>query len=261
LSLILGAHRIGIGIDVLFACISLGSTALIANALQTLDPDRPATRFLLISAALGTWLYLIQIKLCLAIALFLAAQAASRQAVRMVLLLLAVLTHETVLFLLLLHYLWRPSLDWRGSISVASAALLMGALLALIPEVSNVVGSSLERLSHYNELASTGEVGSISRTSFIAALMLTFAVAGWLLNAFRRVSLKTAGWMSMPWLLLTLLAFNEVLALRLAALALLHVLVVVPVLGGRWHPWRFSLVSASAAIGLFAFYKDVLLFQ
>jgi hypothetical protein len=259
LGLIVAAHRFGIGIDVLFIAVSLLGASLLANALRQSPEGQASSRFLLISLALGTWIYLIQVKLFLAIALYLAAHARKHTWVRAALMLAAVLTHESILFLIALHYLWQPSRFAINARWVAAIAVLVAGLVAFVGATTNVVETSMERIAHYNELVSQGEVTSISRTSIVAGLLLLFGLTGVGLNVFGRASLKTMTWMMLPWLVFMALAANEVFALRLSALALLHALLVVPMALWPGHPARLSLVLVTATFGAVTLVKDVLM--
>jgi hypothetical protein len=266
LSLIIGGQRLGLSFDMVFTLISLLSVALFARAFRDSTDPAASSRFALISLTLGAWLYLIQVKLFLALALYLFAQGRSHRWVRIALIVASVLTHESMMFLIALHFLWRPS-EFR--ISIRSIAIL-GTLVAMIAiyfgATSNVLVSTLYKIQRYNEFSASGDVPAMSRVGMFSALMLLFGMVGLLGFKFAgpgRVSIfqiKVIAWMYLPWVLLMVFAANEVFAIRLAELALIHAFLVIPLAASYRYPSRVALLLFAITFGLLTLIKDVILF-
>jgi hypothetical protein len=266
LSLIIGGHRLGLGFDVTFTLISLLGLVLATRAFRDSNDPMMSTRFALISITFGAWLYLIQIKLFLALALYLLSVGRSRRWLRITLAVAAVLTHESIVFFIGLHFLWRPS-DFR--LSLRSIAVLGGlvALLAIyLGASSNVFVSALYKIQRYNEYAQTGEVPSMARVGSYSLLMLLFGMIGF----FRmRISpsggidvfqLKVLLWMFLPWFVFLVFASNELYAIRLSELAVVHTLLVVPLAQNYFYPSRIGLLIFALTFGLLTFVRDVIFF-
>lgn len=259
LSLLIGAHRLGISLDALFAGVSAFSIATIARSLQHTNATTAATRFLYLTLFLGVWLYLIQVKLCLAVALYLASGAASRRWLRVALIALSVLVHESILFVLLLAWLWHSPKLSASALRLALPFALLGLLSIAVLHSLGVLEAAWQRVEHYNELVSVGDVPAIARTSAVSALLLGVAATGVLLHLNGELSLKLLGWMAVPWLTLIAFANNEVFALRLSELALLHLLLVVPLSRKTLAVGRVSFAVLGVLFGGLVFVKDVVL--
>jgi hypothetical protein len=259
LGLLIGSHKLGVGLDTLFAAISIFSVATIARSLNARADDAAALRFLHITLFLGVWLYLIQVKLCLAVALYLASRTTPRASLRVALMVLAILVHESILFLMLLAIVWCPPALNRRNIRLALPIVLTVLLAAAALHSLGVVETAWQRVEHYRDLVSAGDVPSISRTGGVSVLLLCIAVAGLLLHLFGEFPLKVAAWMALPWLTFMALAGNEVFALRLSALTLLHLLLVVPLSRRPAAADRALLSLIGIAFGTLVFIKDIAL--
>jgi hypothetical protein len=259
LGLVIGAQRLGIDINLLFSSIAAFSVTVIALSLRRLPQGHAGTRFLLISLALGAWIYLIQVKLCLGVALYLLAQSRRTAGWRIALTIAALLTHESVALLVVLQMMWETGHARRWLRPALAATVVVVLLLAFSGEGVNVLQSGWERVVHYNELMAQGEVHPISRLSVVSALMLAFLMAGAVLNVFGHLPLKGFVWLAMPWLAFLALAWNEVFALRISALVLMHAMLVVPLSARRGSPATLGMLLVALLFGAFALTKDVLL--
>lgn len=264
LTLILWGQRLGLSFDVIFTLISLLSVGLATKAFRESADPAASSRFALVSITLGIWLYLIQVKLFLAVALYLYSLGRSRRWLRIALAVAAVLTHESIIFFIALHFLWRPS-EFRFSLRSAAVLLALVALLAIyLGESSNVFLSSLQRIQKYNEYAAVGEVPTMSRVGPYSVLFLLFGMIGLFrlkLNhqgAISKFQLKVFLWMFMPWIVFMIFAANAVYATRLSELALLHALLVVPLASSYRFPSRLALLIFALTFGLLTLLRDVI---
>lgn len=262
LSLLILGQRAGLEFNLLFTLISIASLCLFAAAMRVLRDDHGDLRFVLISLALGSWLYLIQVKLFLALALYMYGRTRRRQWLRITLAVAAVLTHESMLFFIALYWLWQPR-KWRISFGSLMLFMLLAALLILyLSTASNVFVSAFERIRHYNEIAAGGEVPSMSRLSPFSAFFLMLGAIGLLrLRISATVStqqLKACAWLFLPWVVFMIFASNAVFALRLAELALLHALLVLPLGHDYRLPSRLLLLVFATTFGALTFVRDVL---
>jgi len=264
LSLIVLGQRAGLEFNLIFTLISVSSIILFAAALRRTRLDRADLRFVLISIGLGTWLYLIQVKLFLAVALYLYSKSCRRRSTRIALIIASVLTHESMLFFLALDFLWRPR-EWRLSIrSLALLAIFATALMVSLGAASNIFLNVAEKIQQYNEYAGQGDVPAMSRLSPFAAFFFMFGLIGLLRlrvapgGAMDVARLKAAIWMFLPWALLMVFASNAVFAVRLSELALLHALLVVPIGGDYRMPSRLLLLVFATTFGALTFVRDVL---
>jgi hypothetical protein len=264
LSLLILGQRAGLDFNLLFTLISVASLWLFAVAMRVLRDDHGDLRFVLISLALGSWLYLIQVKLFLALALYMYGRTRRQQWLRIMLAVAAVLTHESMLFFIALYWLWQPR-KWRISFGSLTLFMLLAALLIVyLSTASNVFVSAFERIQHYNEIAAGGEVPSMSRLSPFSAFLLMLGAIGLLrlrLPGAATIStqqLKASAWLFLPWVVFMIFASNAVFALRLAELALLHVLLVLPLGHDYRLPSRLLLLVFATAFGALTFVRDVL---
>jgi hypothetical protein len=247
-----------------FTLISLVSLVLFATGVRAETGGEANGRFFLISLALGTWLYLIQVKLFLAIALYMYARSLGSRAARVAVGILAVLTHESVFVLMLLFWIWKPA-DLRVRPATIAILGVLGAVLFwYFGDTANVLWSTIERVRMYNDLSQRGAVPTVSRTGLFSALFLLFGLIGLLrLRAYgsellRVDRIKSVLWMFLPWLILMILASNELFAIRLAELALLHAMIVVPAGRQALAPSRIALLVFSMVLGGLVFFRDVL---
>lgn len=264
LSLIIGGHRLGFSFDVTYTMISLLGVLLLTRAMYALPDTSSSTRVALISITLGTWLYLIQVKLFLAVALYLYARTRDQRWQKIAFAVASILTHESIMFFMALQFFWRPS-EFRVSLR---ALLVLGALVALIViylgATSNVFLSALQRIQRYNEYAEVGVVPAMSRVGMYSVLTLLFAMIG--LFRFRPTErgnislheLKLLLWMFLPWLVFMALAFNELYAIRLSELAILHTLLVIPLASSYRYPSRLALLIFALTFGMLTLLRDVL---
>jgi hypothetical protein len=264
LSLLLAGQRLGVDFDLLFTLISLFSLWLAAWAMmRTAGDDLADARFTLMSLTFGTWLYLIQVKLFLGIALYLLARQRQKTWQRVALVIAAVVTHETILLVVLLDYLWRP-MTVRSAARVGFAFTVLAVMLfAFLGEATNVVATAVERIDHYNQLVAEGGVSSIPRLSILSALLFLFGLSGLLplrrafTGAVDKVQLKSAVWMFLPWFIFLALAGSEIFAIRLSELALLHAFWVVKLAPDYTYPSRLAALAVAVGFGAFTFVRDV----
>jgi hypothetical protein len=264
LSLIVLGQRTGVDFNLIFTLISVSSICVFAAALRGMHLEKADLRFVFISLALGTWLYLIQVKLFLAVALYLYSKSRRRRWLRVALVIASVLTHESMLFFLVLDFLWRPR-EWRLSMrSLALLAIFATLLMVSLGAASNIFLNVAEKIQQYNEYAGQGEVPPMSRLSPFAAFFFMFGLIGLLRlrvapdGAVDATQLKAAIWMFLPWALLMVFASNAVFAVRLSELALLHALLVVPITGDYRMPSRLLLLVFATTFGALTFVRDVL---
>jgi hypothetical protein len=265
LSLIIGGQRIGLDFDLTFTFISLLSVFIFARSMRALPDPMAGARMGIISIALGVWLYLIQVKLFLAIALCLAGAVAQRRWLRIVLLIASVLTHESIAFFIVLQFLWRPS-DFRiGVRGMIVIGIIVALLATYLGATSNVFLSAIERWQRYNVYVEVGDVPTMSRVGMYSILMLAFGMIS--LFRFRPTDrgtvsfdeLKILVWMFLPWLVFMVFAGNAVFATRLSELALLHTLLVMPFAANFLYASRISLLTFALTFGLLTLVRDVLL--
>ncbi|HET9447961.1 MAG TPA: hypothetical protein VFO35_16975, partial [Steroidobacteraceae bacterium] len=155
--------------------------------------------------------------------------------------------------------------SWRISFGSLTLLMVLAALLLVyLGTDSNVFVSALERIKHYKEIAAQGEVPSMSRLSPFSAFFLMLGAIGLLrlrvssAGTARALQLKAAAWMFLPWVMVMIFASNAVFALRLAELALLHALLVVPLGNDYRLPSRLLLLAFAAMFGALTFVRDVL---
>ncbi len=264
LSLIVIGQRAGLEFNLIFTLISVSSILLFTAALRKTGEQAADLRFVLISLGLGTWLYLIQVKLFLAVALYLYSRVCRRRWARIALLIASVLTHESLLFFLALDFLWRPR-EWRLSIrSLALLAIFATLLIVYLGAASNIFLNVVEKVQQYNQYAAQGDVPAMSRMSPFAAFFFMFGLIGLLRlrlapgGAVDVAQLKAAIWMFLPWVVLMVFASNALFAVRLSELALLHALLVVPIARDYRLPSRLLLLVFATAFGALTFVRDVL---
>lgn len=267
LSLIIGGHRLGLDFNVTFTLISLLSITLFTKGVRDLADPMANSRYLLVSMTLGVWLYLIQVKLFLAVALYLYSMGRPSRWQRILFAIAAVLTHESIMFFIGLHFLWRPS-EFRISMrSMLVLGTIVVLLVVYLGASSNVLVSTLYKIQAYNTYAETGEVPTMSRIGPFSLLILTFGMIGLLrlkispTGSVNKLELKSMCWMFLPWVILMVFAGNEVFAIRLSELALLHALLFVPMTPGYAYPSRIGLVLFAATFGMLTLVRDVILFN
>ncbi len=264
LSLLVAGERMGFNFDVLFSLISLFSLWLAAWAMmRKVDDQSAAARFTLMSLTFGPWLYLIQVKLFLGLALFLVARQSIKTSHRVAFTVASVLTHETILLVVLLDYLWKPT-NVRTAIKAGFVLLVLAALLvAFLGETTNIFATAIERIGHYRDLVAQGEVSSIPRISVISGLLLLFALSyllslkGALSGVVEKARFKSAVWMFIPWFIFLAFASSEIFAIRLSELALLHAFWVVQLARDYTYPSRLALLVVATGFGTLTFLRDV----
>jgi len=257
-------QRAGLDFNLVFTLISVTSIFLFAAALRGAREQAADLRFVLISIGLGTWLYLIQVKLFLAVALYLYSKICRRRWLRIALIIASVLTHESMLFFLALEVLWRPR-EWRLSVrSLVVLAIFATLLIVYLGAASNIFFNVAEKIQQYNEYAAQGDVPAMSRLSPFAAFFFMFGLIGLLRlrvapgGAMNVSHLKSTIWMFLPWIVLMVFADNAVFATRLSELALLHALLYVPVASDYRLPSRLLLLVFATTFGALTFVRDVL---
>lgn len=265
LSIIILGHRLGLSLEIVFTLISTFSLYLFTRGVRDSLGAEATARYTLITLGLGTWLYLIQVKLFLAVGLYVYARARPERWLRIVLTVASVLTHESILFFIALYYAWQPK-ELRISMRSAIILAVLGAvLLAYLGASTNVFLSSLQRIQKYNEYAAAGVVPTLSRLGLFSASFFLFGLVSIIrmkVSARGTISwlqLKTMVWMFLPWTLLMVFASNAVFAIRLAELALLQALLVVPIGTDYRLPSRIALLLFCAGFGALTFVRDVLL--
>ncbi len=251
LSLLIAAQRLGLSVDMAFSLISSASLLMFFAGIRAMSGSSAPMRLLLISICLGTWLYLIQVKLFLAVALYIFSRMRSGNIQRVGLAVAAVLTHETVIVLMVLDFAWNARsfrINFRVLLLLSLAAFV---LVLSLGDAANVVLSGLERLRRYQEFSSRGEVPELSRFGMQAVLLLLFGMIGLLrvergrVGGWGALQVREKIWMFLPWAFAMIFARNAVIATRIAELVLLHCLIAGPV-GRHW------LSSVRIAVFLFA---------
>jgi|SRR5882672_629026 len=264
LSILILGRRVGLSLDVVFSIISIISLVLFFVGVRASARRSDLVRLLLVSIALGPYLYLIQVKLFLAIGLYLFSLSRKGRFGQVTIAIASILTHESIVFFMVLDYLWKMR-GIRIDLKTAALVLLAGCLLLVwLGDVANVFWSALSKVQQYNEYAATGEVPPLARVGPFSALFLLLGLIG-LLKVQNRTGppsgerIKEVLWMFLPWVALMIFASNALIAIRLAELALLHALLVAPVGRLPLGAIRLSLFLFALTFGGLTLVRDVLM--